>query len=81
MASGHGDFAGFVQLYGEWLDSPKQVAFGPTGDVQIVWVDLGAPANPHPQYIQSIPPVGHWKIINMYVDANTGKLVIEYETG
>ena len=30
--------------------------------------------------IESKPPVGYLRVVNIYVDPVTGKLVIEYET-
>ena len=30
--------------------------------------------------ISSIAPQGHYKVTNIYVNAQTGKLIIEYET-
>jgi hypothetical protein len=40
----------------------------PDGKRQII---VGLPSN---------PPPGHYKVINIYVDSQTGKLVIQYET-
>jgi hypothetical protein len=34
-------------------------------------IDIGGP-------VISDPPAGHYRVTNMYVDCNTGKLVIEY---
>jgi hypothetical protein len=40
----------------------------------------GEPGNPAPNQVSSVPPEGHWKVKNFYVDSKTGKLVVEYET-
>lgn len=29
--------------------------------------------------IRSMPPSGHYKVINIYVDSATGKLVVQYD--
>ncbi len=29
--------------------------------------------------LESIPPTGHFKVTNLYVDATTGKLVVDYD--
>lgn len=29
--------------------------------------------------IKSVPPSGHFKVTNLYVDSATGKLVVEYD--
>lgn len=42
----------------------------PDGRRQIIIIE-GLPSN---------PPLGHYKVINIYVDSQTGKLVIQYET-
>lgn len=39
MASGHEDFTGYVQIFGEYDGQPVQVALTSTGDAEIVWVD------------------------------------------
>lgn len=39
MATGHEDYAGYVQLWGAYDDEPKQVAFDEYGNPVIVWVD------------------------------------------
>jgi len=33
-----------------------------------------------PELVRSKPPVGKLRVVNIYVDSDTGKLVVEYET-
>ncbi len=42
---------------------------------------LGTMADPPgwEAFIPSVPPSGKCKVVNIYVDPDTGKLVIEYE--
>jgi len=39
MATGHEDFMGYVEIFGEYLGAPVQVALTSDGDAVIVWVD------------------------------------------
>lgn len=55
---------GFVGTQAEWLASLKGEKGDPgTGTGQI----------------PSTPPQGHYKVTNIYVNSQTGKLVVEYE--
>jgi len=39
VASGHEDFGGYVQLWGDYDGTPTQVGFDVDGNPVIVWID------------------------------------------